>query len=117
MLTGVRIKYCETSLGLALAGATCNTSEQRTQSAGFIKRSIERTLTIIFSSELLTALEARVLRLQPCPRPTAHVSRSDALRDDAFEVHLAGVPKDGRPVAGDCLAHLDAVAQRLVATG
>ena len=30
-------------------------------------------------------LEIRVLRLQPCPGPSAHVSGADALRDDAFE--------------------------------
>src|SRR6478752_4403717 len=38
---------------------------------------------------LLLALEIRVLRLQPCPRPAAHVSRADALRHNAFEVHPA----------------------------
>jgi len=29
-------------------------------------------------------LEIRVLRLQPSPRPAAHVARADAFRDDAF---------------------------------
>src|SRR4051794_39934532 len=57
----------------------------------------------------------RVLRLQPRPCPAADVARADPLRDDAFKAHAAGVPKDGRAVAGERLAELDAVAHGLVA--
>ena len=35
------------------------------------------------------ALKARVLRFQPCPRPTTHITRADALRDDALQAHAA----------------------------
>ena len=57
------------------------------------------------------------LGLQPCTRPAAHVPRADPLRHDAFELHPARMPKDVGPVAGDRLANLDPVAQRLLATG
>ena len=49
------------------------------------------------------ALKIRVLRLQPCTRPAA-VTRADPLRDDAFEIHPASMPKDGGTVSGDRLA-------------
>jgi hypothetical protein len=55
----------------------------------------------------------RVLRLQPCPGPTAHIAGADALRDYAFESQTAGMAEDGGPVAGDRLAQLDAVAHHV----
>jgi hypothetical protein len=45
-------------------------------------------------------LKVGVLRLQPCPRPTAHVARTDALRDDALKPHVTGVPEDRVAVSG-----------------
>jgi len=44
---------------------------------------------------LRNALKIRVLRLQPCTCPAAHVSGADPLRDDAFQVHPARMTKDG----------------------
>ena len=41
----------------------------------------------------------------------------DALPDDAFETQTAGMFEDGGAVSGDCLAELDAIADRLVAAG
>jgi len=52
------------------------------------------------------ALKRWILRLQPCPGPAAHVARSDALRDDAFEVHPAGVPENGGAVPGERVTRL-----------
>src|SRR6476620_8026664 len=66
---------------------------------------------------LLPPLEVRVLGLQPCPCPAAHVARADALRHDAFEVHPARMTKDGGHVTGDRLANLDAVARGLWSCG
>jgi len=66
---------------------------------------------------LSAPLEIRVLRLNPCPCSTTHVSGADALRDDAFEVHPARVSEDRRAVAGDRLTELNAVAHRLVLAG
>src|SRR4051794_28906332 len=62
-----------------------------------------------------TPLEIRVLRLQPGACPAAQITRADALRDDAFQAHPAGVAKDGGAVAGERLTELDAVAHGLVA--
>jgi hypothetical protein len=52
-----------------------------------------------------TALEIRVLRLVPCPGPSAHVAGADPLRHDAFEVHPARIAKDGSPASSDRLGN------------
>ena len=43
---------------------------------------------------------ADIRRLEPCPLSCAHIAAPGALRDVAFEVHLAGMPEDRRAVVG-----------------
>ena len=42
------------------------------------------------------------------PSPSADIAGAGALRDDAFEVHGARMPKDGGSISSDRLAELDA---------
>ena len=63
------------------------------------------------------SLEIRVLGLEPCPCPAAHISRANSLRDDALEAHPARMTKDGGAVAGDRLAQLDVHSHGLAVAG
>ena len=68
--------------------------------------STRRAFTVPHSSP---PLKGRVFRLQPRARPAADVTRPDPLRDNAFAVHLAGVPEDAATIPSDRLAELDAL--------
>ena len=58
-----------------------------------------------------------IFGFKPNSRTSANVPRADALRHDALESHVTGVPEDRVAVSGDRLAELDAITNRVVLPG